>query len=295
MELTCDVIKDLLPLYVENISSANTRIVVEEHIDSCDSCKKELDKFQAQEECSFGTNTLPLKKLQYTLCKRKYLTILFSVMFTLLVLIIVNEYLTAPEYIPYTENPVTITKTNNELFIVHFNIPGAMYQISQYRENDNSGYIYNISMWSSIWNRSIYKDAVDDFILNPRGEVISSVYYSSNDGTEDILIYGKDRSPNGGTITLPRLVLAYYATIAAVLAVILGIVLFLFRNNKKAKAIILKFFTLSISYLLGHICIKGFSTSSYNAIRDFYAILLAMIPIYCAMLIGEKLLVSRSR
>ncbi len=292
MKITCDVIKDLLPLYTENISSDDTRILVEEHIVSCESCKRELNKLNTPKDFSLETNMLPLKKMQITLLKRKYLTILFSVSLTILVLIITMGYITAPEYIPYSEKPVTIAKAANNSVIVHFEIPSARYEISKYRAEDNSGYIYDISTWNSIWNRSICKDSPQDFILNPKGEMVSSVYYCSNDDTEDILIYGKDPYPDGGTITLPRLVLSYYFTIAVVGAVILGFILFLFRKKQNAKIIIFRLFALPISYLLGHICIKGFTGISYSATRDFFTILLAMIPIYCVILIGYKLIIN---
>lgn len=292
MKITCDVIKDLLPLYVENISSDDSRILIEEHIVSCDSCKRELNKLGTPKGVSLDTNVLPLKKLKVTLLKRKYLTIFLSVSLTILILIITMGYITAPEYIPYSEKTVTITETNNKTVIVHFEAPGTRYEISKYRTEDNSEYIFNISIWSSIWNRSMCKDSPQEFVLNPKGEMVSNVYYSSNDGNEDILIYGKDPNPNGGTITLPRLFLSYYFTIAVVGAVILGFILFLFRKKQNAKVIIFKLFALPISYLLGHICIKSFSGISYSATRDFYAILLAMIPIYCVILIGHKLIIN---
>lgn len=293
MKITCDVIKDLLPLYVENISSDDTRILVKEHMVSCESCKRELNKMNTPKGVPLDTNVLPLKKIKVTLLKRKYLTILLSVLLTILVLIITLGYITTPEYIPYSEKSVTITKAANNSVIIHFEVPGARYEIFKYRAEDNSGYIYEISTWKNIWNKSMYKDSPQDFILNPKGETVSSVYYCSNNGTKDILIYGKDQNPTGGQITLPRLVLSYYFTIAVVGAVILGIILFLFRKKQNTKAIIFKLFALPISYLLGHILIKGFTGISYSATRDLYAILLAMIPIYCVILIGYKLIYDK--
>ena len=84
--------------------------------------------------------------------------------------------------------------------------------------------------------------------------------YSSYDGSEDVLIFGKDQS-----------------------------------KKKIMKDIIFKFFALPISYILGHICMKGFPTSSYSAKRDLYAILLAMIPIYGIVLIANKWLRNRKK
>ncbi len=139
----------------------------------------------------------------------------------------------------------------------------------------------------------MYIDPFKDFILNPNGETVSGVYFSSNDGSEDILIYGKDPNPGGKRITLPRLFLSYYALLAAFLAAIAGTAMFFFRNHQRIKSIIYKFFALPAAYLLGHLCIKGSSFLSYSASRDFFAILLAMLPIYCIMLMIEKLRFAR--
>lgn len=295
MNITCDVIKDILPLYAENIVSDDTRILVEEHINSCESCKQELNKLNTPKEFSFDMDALPLKKVHSTLLKRKYFTILFTVSITILVIIIAMGYITAPEYIPYSNNPLTITESINNSVIVQVEDPGARYDIEKYSADDNSGYIYHISIWSSIWNRNMYQDPPADFVLNPKGEKVSSVYFSSYDGSEDVLIFGKDQNPNGGVIILPRLVLAYYLVSAVLCAVFLGFILWLFRKQKIMKDTIFKFFALPISYILGHICMKGFPTSSYSAKRDFYAILLAMIPIYCIILIANKWLRNRNK
>ena len=40
MKIDCDIIKDLLPLYVEGLASEKSGSVVEEHLEECESCKK---------------------------------------------------------------------------------------------------------------------------------------------------------------------------------------------------------------------------------------------------------------
>lgn len=42
MKITCNVIKDLLPLYYDHMCSEETKQIVEEHLKSCESCRKEL-------------------------------------------------------------------------------------------------------------------------------------------------------------------------------------------------------------------------------------------------------------
>ena len=42
MNLSCGIIKDLLPLYFDGVCSNDSKAIVEEHIKTCDSCKAEL-------------------------------------------------------------------------------------------------------------------------------------------------------------------------------------------------------------------------------------------------------------
>lgn len=134
----------------------------------------------------------------------------------------------------------------------------------------NDGYVYHITTWDSIWNKYIIKNKVQNIILNPDGEDVVSIYYYSADGNEDILIYGKNLHKNGGVLTLPRLALAYYLLLAIILAIVFGIVLYIYGRKRKEKTILEKIFLLPISYIIGHFCIKGFKTTSYSMQRDFF-------------------------
>jgi predicted anti-sigma-YlaC factor YlaD len=42
MKISCDIIKDLLPLYHDGVCSNDSKTMVEEHLAYCDSCKAEL-------------------------------------------------------------------------------------------------------------------------------------------------------------------------------------------------------------------------------------------------------------
>ena len=47
MKISCEIIKDLLPLYHDGVCSNDSRTMVDEHLAYCDSCKAEL---QAMDE-----------------------------------------------------------------------------------------------------------------------------------------------------------------------------------------------------------------------------------------------------
>ena len=46
MKYNCEIIKDLLPLYVDNICSNQSRKIVEEHLDECPKCQTYLQEIK---------------------------------------------------------------------------------------------------------------------------------------------------------------------------------------------------------------------------------------------------------
>ncbi|WP_455959044.1 zf-HC2 domain-containing protein, partial [Anaerotignum lactatifermentans] len=42
-KISCSIAKDLLPLYIEGILSEETAQVVEMHLQTCESCKKDFE------------------------------------------------------------------------------------------------------------------------------------------------------------------------------------------------------------------------------------------------------------
>lgn len=45
-KVSCDIVKDLLPLYYDDVCSDDSKKMVEEHLLECDSCKNELNRIQ---------------------------------------------------------------------------------------------------------------------------------------------------------------------------------------------------------------------------------------------------------
>ena len=46
MKTNCDIIRDLLPLYAEHITSKATNALVEEHLAECEACRAELEQME---------------------------------------------------------------------------------------------------------------------------------------------------------------------------------------------------------------------------------------------------------
>ena len=62
MRVSCEIMKDLLPLYHDGVCSNDSRAIVEEHLVECDSCKAELQAMD--EEFSINKKDQNLKEAE---------------------------------------------------------------------------------------------------------------------------------------------------------------------------------------------------------------------------------------
>ena len=61
----CEIIKDLLPLYIDKVCSNSSREMVEEHIETCEDCRAELAKGKSEIKLNFtGLETAKVKALK---------------------------------------------------------------------------------------------------------------------------------------------------------------------------------------------------------------------------------------
>ena len=67
MNVKCDVIRDLLPLYMDGLVSEETKALVDEHLEHCEDCRKYLAEMKDAEEMprqEFVEEMKPLKKIK---------------------------------------------------------------------------------------------------------------------------------------------------------------------------------------------------------------------------------------
>lgn len=100
----------------------------------------------------------------------------------------------------------------------------------------------------------------------------AAVYYLEPDKA-DRLVYGPGPGPAGGRMTLPRLALIYYMWLALCLAFVLAVLLLILRRHEKARKALVILLGLPLSWLAGHLLIKGFTNESWDMVKDFAFIL----------------------
>ena len=289
----CSIVRDILPLYVENVISDDTKQFVDEHLSHCTECKNELELSQTdipvKKKCSEKDSGIEvIKKIGLDIKKKRVFTGILSAVISTIVVILSFAYLTAPEYLPYAESfDIISVKDNNGCVTLSFTGEYEIYQSEQG--------VFDISIYNTIWNKLFNIEKKQDITVNPNGETVNTIYYVSNGGQEDEVIYGRNPINNGGVMTLPRLFLNYYFVTAIIFALVLAMLVVIFRKKEKVKALIVKILFIPISYIVSHIMIKGWNATSYSAVRDFYLILLLVIPIYSLFYILYKKKHSKSR
>lgn len=289
MKLSCNIIRDLLPLYVEGLASEDTRKAVEEHIAACSACRKNLEKMSKPEKKA-AVEDIPVKKVKAALQRQRLKAIALTAVIILILAVSAIAYLTTPEYLPYSENMFSFSEKEDGTIIVTVNEAISGYDVDgHYDFDDPSVYIHNISVWKYQLGK---KSVEQSIVLKPVESEKVAVFYDPQ-GEEHIFIYGYNPNPDRGVITLQRGALAYYVIFAIVLMMILGVLLLRYRNNMKVKQVLEYLICIPAAYLLGHLCIKGIRTTTHSLTRDLSAIMIAAVLIYCGLLLVVGLMRKR--
>ncbi len=61
MKISCKIIEDLLPLYNDDICSADSKALIEEHLSTCENCKNILQEMRCIPQINNNTKLKPLK------------------------------------------------------------------------------------------------------------------------------------------------------------------------------------------------------------------------------------------
>ncbi|ACL18829.1 hypothetical protein Dhaf_0765 [Desulfitobacterium hafniense DCB-2] len=64
--VSCNIIRDILPLYIENVVSTDTKTLIEEHVSECEDCSDELKRMQAPIKLAADTDATNLKRIKKT-------------------------------------------------------------------------------------------------------------------------------------------------------------------------------------------------------------------------------------
>ncbi len=301
MNKDCSIVRDLLPLYLEDMVSEDTAAYIKEHLEKCQDCAAELEDMQkpvqpvivAQEP---DIDIAPMKRLKKKLKMEKVQAVLCTAAFMLALMLTVISFLTTPEYFTYSPELVNVTENGNGDITISFSSEITNYNL-QLIENPNSEQtVYHLEAWTSAWDRMFSMPGAQDVTVTPENGNELLVYFtqyinqSSSNGS--VCIYGYD-DPNSGWVALPGLTMGYWLLINIVLFVNLGIVWLCLRKNESKRRRVEKFLLIPVAYGLGHLCVLGFNLVSHSEWRDAQMIVLIGVLFYCAMMFVLRIFYNR--
>ena len=88
MKISCNIIEDLLPLYVDEAASEDSRQLVEEHLKGCPSCRKMLEEIKKDNQLGTDHRISPeenkkaeiqsLKNIRKRILRKRILSVILA-------------------------------------------------------------------------------------------------------------------------------------------------------------------------------------------------------------------------
>ena len=299
MRNECNIIRDLLPLYAENMVSSDTSDFVEEHLKGCEACRKEYEKAKEPQPAQEISNAAPLLKLSRKLKVKRIQTIALTAVFMIALFVSAFAVLDAPIYLPYSEGLVTLEQLGDKGMLITFDEVVTDFNYTVYEDPDGGNLYYcDIEAWSSLWDKwfSQGKGNLTETVTTKNMKPIIAVYVP-NDGTENVCIAKYDPNAENridknveykNTTTLPRLSLGYYLILAVVALVVLGIICFLTRKKAELRIWVERISLYPVAYIISHCIVSGINWTSYSLPRDFSLIVFISILLYSGLLLAHN-------
>lgn len=122
-KIPCSVIQDLLPLYLEEAVSRETKDAVQAHLQNCTDCRKEAELLQRQVVLpsnieARAQDTAPLYRIKRTLCRKRVLMALLTAALCATLLIGGGALAVVVDWeIPYQEEQMALKEQEGTLYV----------------------------------------------------------------------------------------------------------------------------------------------------------------------------------
>ncbi len=279
-EANCNVIKDILPLYADNVVSNDTKSFVENHIAKCDICKNELAIYNEELKKESINHTAKedialIEIFGQSFKRKKLISSIISSSIIALILITAFYHLTTPTFIPYSLASNSLSVQDND-GLISLTFEGE-YELIKTMEGS-----YSFSIFNTILNDLLGNPNHKTIIINPNYEAVTELYYDSNGQEANEIIYGNSIE-DGTSVTLPRLSLNFYFMLSVFAFIFLALTALFLKRVHKTQLIVTKFALLPASYAVSNVILGGLGWSTYSPIHDLLFYCLLSIPI-CLLL-----------
>ena len=256
MNESCGIVRDLLPLYAENMCSPESRAAVEAHLPGCAGCQAALESIRKDAPIA-PVDTLPFRALSHKLRRSRWRMAAFMTAVVLMRAIGTLYHVTAPVRPVPRPGTAEMAATARDRLWRH-----------RHRQRVITSPTTHRPRYITYFNVKPGGEETTSYISVPEGAVPSVYYVYPNE--EAVLLLGEP-DPEGTFLVLTRIAPLYYNLLLMMgLLALIGALAIALRKKSGARKVLEKLIFIPVAYLTAHLFIKGGSTTSWDLIRDLY-------------------------
>lgn len=120
-EINCNIIKDILPLYVDGVVSDDTKEMIEEHLEHCEECKKEVGLMKQELYIPAEKEASIIKDFKRKWRNKKFIISVVSILLTGLILFGTFAFIFHYDrVVPYKESLIKIEIQDDDMLVSHY-------------------------------------------------------------------------------------------------------------------------------------------------------------------------------
>lgn len=169
MSKQCEIIKDLLPLYVDKVCSKETNELVEKHLKECEDCREYYNAIQENSSIDKLDEVKSLKNFSKKLKRRKIITIIITLICTLMALILLFYVFNKKDYtMNYNEDLFTVNIQEDGTILIEVNtLNYSMCNTILEENNDGSVDVY-ICLYQKLMDKIQENEEFKSFNYTPK-------------------------------------------------------------------------------------------------------------------------------
>lgn len=248
MKTPCDIIRDLLPLYAEDMTSKASNEMVEEHLGECESCTNYLEELRKPNDLSEKMPLQSLKHIKKTISMRRLFSVLTAVFFLLSLFACVQTFLDTTVFLSAEQAVQSVEEMEDGSLRIYFTnlVTGWSQGHNPEKDPGNWGVLAlsKVSKLISARKGSMIEGTpVIGVDGNGYAEVqmgaeanVWYVDYSSGKGSEQLWDGGADTPPEGFVFMEGvNSSLAWYSVTMAVFSALFAFAAWMHRNKRGGK------------------------------------------------------------
>lgn len=304
MKISCDIIRDLLPLYAEDMTSQASNQMVAEHLRECEGCSKYLRELRAPAQIPEEVSVQNLTRIKKVISKRRLLSVLTAVCLALSLVAGGYSFLNAEIFISADQAIQAVEPREDGTVCVYWNPSSFGYSATR-QDGDapgNWGIIVSVTRSEQLFPSAgqgdraqirpeVFGEDIEDSLY--RDSQDNYWYVNWKDGTADRLLWDGGTAHPAQGVSLRGDVnysAAWLCGVTGILGAAFTLAAWLLREYRAGKG--MRYLALFFgSSFLAALAASGGQFVNYSGSfqREFPRVVIALIPLVLAGYFGFEL------